>query len=124
MANDVAGSPSGRPDGASRARTGDLLGAIQALSQLSYSPEPASSLAGRCGGRALRAVHQLAVADGALHVLRLLAIPAPVLELDRRIALLSGSADHRFALVLLARPGNADVVDPHVLPRLLDPPAG
>ena len=25
-------------DGASRARTGDLLGAIQALSQLSYSP--------------------------------------------------------------------------------------
>ncbi len=26
-------------DGASRARTGDLLGAIQALSQLSYSPE-------------------------------------------------------------------------------------
>ena len=25
--------------GASRARTGDLLGAIQALSQLSYSPE-------------------------------------------------------------------------------------
>ena len=27
------------PDGASRTRTGDLLGAIQALSQLSYSPE-------------------------------------------------------------------------------------
>ena len=26
-------------DGASRTRTGDLLGAIQALSQLSYSPE-------------------------------------------------------------------------------------
>jgi hypothetical protein len=26
--------------GASRTRTGDLLGAIQALSQLSYSPEP------------------------------------------------------------------------------------
>ena len=26
-------------DGASRARTGDLLGAIQALSQLSYSPK-------------------------------------------------------------------------------------
>jgi hypothetical protein len=25
-------------DGASRTRTGDLLGAIQALSQLSYSP--------------------------------------------------------------------------------------
>ena len=29
----------GRDSGASRARTGDLLGAIQALSQLSYSPE-------------------------------------------------------------------------------------
>src|SRR6476661_11238949 len=28
----------GPSDGASRARTGDLLGAIQALSQLSYSP--------------------------------------------------------------------------------------
>src|SRR5919204_6985394 len=28
-------------DGASRTRTGDLLGAIQALSQLSYSPGPA-----------------------------------------------------------------------------------
>jgi hypothetical protein len=27
-----------RGDGASRTRTGDLLGAIQALSQLSYSP--------------------------------------------------------------------------------------
>ena len=26
-------------DGASRTRTGDLLGAIQTLSQLSYSPE-------------------------------------------------------------------------------------
>jgi hypothetical protein len=26
-------------NGASRTRTGDLLGAIQALSQLSYSPE-------------------------------------------------------------------------------------
>ena len=40
-ANDVAGSPSGRPDGASRTRTGDLLGAIQALFQLSYSPAAA-----------------------------------------------------------------------------------
>jgi hypothetical protein len=30
----------GLSDGASRARTGDLLGAIQALSQLSYSPAP------------------------------------------------------------------------------------
>ena len=29
-------------DGASRTRTGDLLGAIQALSQLSYSPEARS----------------------------------------------------------------------------------
>src|SRR4029077_16364392 len=29
-------------NGASRARTGDLLGAIQALSQLSYSPEQAT----------------------------------------------------------------------------------
>jgi hypothetical protein len=29
-------------DGASRTRTGDLLGAIQALSQLSYSPERAT----------------------------------------------------------------------------------
>jgi hypothetical protein len=29
----------GLPSGASRTRTGDLLGAIQALSQLSYSPE-------------------------------------------------------------------------------------
>jgi hypothetical protein len=29
----------GSVDGASRTRTGDLLGAIQALSQLSYSPE-------------------------------------------------------------------------------------
>jgi hypothetical protein len=28
----------GFEDGASRTRTGDLLGAIQALSQLSYSP--------------------------------------------------------------------------------------
>jgi hypothetical protein len=43
--------------GASRARTGDLLGAIQALSQLSYSPgrrpwphgDPASLVAGRSG---------------------------------------------------------------------------
>ena len=40
----VAGAPWGAPhvqgfkSGASRARTGDLLGAIQALSQLSYSP--------------------------------------------------------------------------------------
>ena len=29
----------GSPSGASRTRTGDLLGAIQALFQLSYSPE-------------------------------------------------------------------------------------
>src|SRR3954451_25407248 len=39
VASDATGSPCGRPDGASRTRTGDLLGAIQALSQLSYSPE-------------------------------------------------------------------------------------
>jgi hypothetical protein len=32
----------GDGDGASRTRTGDLLGAIQALSQLSYSPEVVS----------------------------------------------------------------------------------
>jgi hypothetical protein len=30
----------GSPNGASRARTGDLLHAMQALSQLSYSPTP------------------------------------------------------------------------------------
>jgi hypothetical protein len=35
MASDVAGSPSGRLDGACRDRTGDLLVANQALSQLS-----------------------------------------------------------------------------------------
>src|ERR671917_423637 len=34
-------------DGASRTRTGDLLGAIQALSQLSYSPVRASRPEGR-----------------------------------------------------------------------------
>jgi hypothetical protein len=33
------GDLQGLPNGASRTRTGDLLGAIQALSQLSYSPE-------------------------------------------------------------------------------------
>jgi hypothetical protein len=33
---------SGAFSGASRTRTGDLLGAIQALSQLSYSPERVS----------------------------------------------------------------------------------
>src|SRR5690348_8065515 len=32
-------SQSNKANGASRTRTGDLLGAIQALSQLSYSPE-------------------------------------------------------------------------------------
>ena len=31
-------SPAGQGNGASRTRTGDLLGAIQALFQLSYSP--------------------------------------------------------------------------------------
>ena len=33
-------------DGASRTRTGDLLGAIQALSQLSYSPATVQSSGG------------------------------------------------------------------------------
>ena len=33
-----------RADGASRTRTGDLLGAIQALSQLSYSPEEGAAV--------------------------------------------------------------------------------
>jgi DMSO/TMAO reductase YedYZ molybdopterin-dependent catalytic subunit len=37
---------SGFGDGASRTRTGDLLGAIQALSQLSYSPAPGQSSGG------------------------------------------------------------------------------
>ena len=37
-------------NGASRARTGDLLGAIQALSQLSYSPATAKA-AVRAGGK-------------------------------------------------------------------------
>ncbi len=36
-------------DGASRTRTGDLLGAIQALSQLSYSPAPRSLATGSAG---------------------------------------------------------------------------
>jgi hypothetical protein len=36
---------SGFLDGASRTRTGDLLGAIQALSQLSYSPAREDSVA-------------------------------------------------------------------------------
>ena len=34
----AAADGTARPDGASRTRTADLLGAIQALSQLSYSP--------------------------------------------------------------------------------------
>ena len=37
---------SGLRGGASRTRTGDLLGAIQALSQLSYSPAAAKSSRG------------------------------------------------------------------------------
>jgi hypothetical protein len=39
-------------DGASRTRTGDLLGAIQALSQLSYSPARGHSLAAVQAGAA------------------------------------------------------------------------
>src|SRR5215207_9264468 len=37
----------GLPSGASRTRTGDLLGAIQALSQLSYSPAGVHGSAGQ-----------------------------------------------------------------------------
>ena len=42
-AREAEGRPAGRPrwSGASRARTGDLLHAMQALSQLSYSPKTA-----------------------------------------------------------------------------------
>ena len=66
-------------DGARRDRTADLLIANQALSQLSYSPELGHILAGgprRCS--------ELPFANPALHVLRLLAVPRAVLELDRR----------------------------------------
>ena len=50
--------------GASRTRTGDLLGAIQALSQLSYSPERTGIVASARSfpGRSLRPVDY--TADG------------------------------------------------------------
>ena len=71
----LQGPPS---SGASRARTGDLLGAIQALSQLSYSPagglshavygkslDAASSMYShaRNAGRSIRATESLETAD-------------------------------------------------------------
>jgi hypothetical protein len=44
-------------------------------------------------------LHQPALADRALHVARLLAVPAAVLELDRRIARLALALDHGDAVV-------------------------
>jgi hypothetical protein len=43
--------------GASRTRTGDLLGAIQALSQLSYSPAVGKCSGGLFGGLIAEADH-------------------------------------------------------------------
>src|SRR3954467_12686771 len=81
-------------DGASRARTGDLLGAIQALSQLSYSPEGTDSVAAlrrRSGaGRLAVQLVEPPVADRGRHVLRLVAVPRPVVELDRRVLVHAG----------------------------------
>src|SRR5439155_24750800 len=66
---------------------------------------------------------QLAGPDRRRHVARLLPVPASVLELDRREALLAGVLDHRRTL---AEPvlGHALVLDAHVDQRLLDLPAG
>src|SRR5207245_8717935 len=48
--------------------------------------------------RTLRAFHQLARANGLLHLLRLLAVPAAALELDRGIEPLACVLFHRVAL--------------------------
>src|SRR5665647_1359896 len=83
-----------------------------------------ASLARGGRGRALRTLHQPALADRLLHVLRLLPVPAAVLELDRGIEPLAGVL---LDLVALAAPQRADhalVLDSHLLERLLDLPAG
>src|SRR5205085_8905989 len=107
----VAGASRG---GARRARTADLLIANQALSQLSYSPGSAPSLAAL----------QPTLPDPLLHLLGLLPVPGAVLELDRGIELLPRARDDRLALVPLARARDALVLDTHVHERLLDAPAG
>src|SRR4051794_30783577 len=65
-----------------------------------------------------------AVSDSLRHVLRLLAVPRAVLELDRRIEPLARVLEHRVALARPRGPGRGRVLDPHLLGGLLDPPAG
>src|SRR5579862_875960 len=119
-------APRGGPssNGASRTRTDDLLGAIQALSQLSYSPGPRASLASGRSGRPRVLAHEPALADRPLHLLGLFAVPGPVLELDRRIEPLAGVRRDVLALALPVGAGCERVVDAHVPERFLDLPAG
>src|SRR5581483_7857300 len=85
---------------------------------------PAGRSAPRLRRRAAALLVQAARADRALHLLRLLAVPASVLELDRRVEGLPGARDHRRPL-LAARPRSRhDLVGhPLVVERLLHPPA-
>src|SRR5215475_15726374 len=69
-------------------------------------------------------LHEASLADRPLHVLRLLAVPRPVLELDRGVLALARPLDERVPLAAGVRPGNALVLDACFQQRLLDPPAG
>jgi hypothetical protein len=66
-----------RVDGARRIRTADLLGAIQALCQLSYSPEMADQM-GDCLGRPIGTRWSLARARTRCRAARRAALPVPI----------------------------------------------
>src|SRR3954452_17147710 len=69
-------------------------------------------------------LHEPAVADRPLHVLRLFAVPRAVLELDRRERVLPGAGDDVGALLAAGpRPRHDVVVDTGLVERLLHPPA-